>query len=132
MRKSFDLNFFAHHSLASKALDLFLKQKTAGQLLFNASKAAFNPGKDFGPYALPKAAVVALTKQFALDYGGDGVRSNAVNADRVNTGLFTEKTVAERASARGLKPDEYFKDNLLVQEVYALDAAWAFLRLALS
>ena len=132
LRKSFDLNFFAHHSLASKAVDLFLKQKTAGQLLFNASKAAFNPGKDFGPYALPKAAVVALTKQFALDYGGDGVRSNAVNADRVNTGLFTEKTVAERASARGLKPDEYFKDNLLGQEVYAVDVAWAFLRLALS
>jgi len=132
LRKSFDLNFFAHHSLASKAVDLFLKQKTAGQLLFNASKAAFNPGKDFGPYALPKAAVVALTKQFALDYGRDGIRSNAVNADRVNTGLFTEKTVAERASARGLKPDEYFKDNLLGQEVYAVDVAWAFLRLALS
>ena len=37
--------------------------------MFNASKAAFNPGKDFGPYALPKAAIVALTKQYALDYG---------------------------------------------------------------
>ncbi len=132
LRKSFDLNFFAHQSLAAKTVALFLKQKSAGQLLFNASKAAFNPGKDFGPYALPKAAVVALTKQYALDYGKDGIRSNAVNADRVNTGLFTEKTIAERASARGLKPEEYFKDNLLAQEVYGSDVARAFLHLALS
>ncbi|MCH8209042.1 MAG: bifunctional aldolase/short-chain dehydrogenase, partial [Nitrospinae bacterium] len=91
LRASFDLNFFAHQSLASNAVRLFLAQKTEGSLLFNASKAAFNPGKDFGPYALPKAGVVALTKQYALDYGSDGIRSNAINADRVRTGLFTEK-----------------------------------------
>ena len=77
LRQSFELNFFAHQILASEAVNLFLIQKTGGVLLFNASKAAFNPGKDFGPYALPKAAIVALTKQYALDYGQFGIRSNA-------------------------------------------------------
>ena len=129
LKKSFDLNFFAHHVLASNAVSLFLKQKTEGILLFNASKAAMNPGKEFGPYALPKAALVALTKQYALDYGRDGIRSNAVNADRIRTRLFSEKMVTERAAARGLQPDEYFKDNLLAQEVYDTDVARAFLHL---
>lgn len=132
LRKSFELNFFAHQTLASETVKILLAQKCGGVLLFNASKAAFNPGKDFGPYALPKATVVALTKQYALDYGKDGIRSNALNADRIRTGLFTEKFVVERAAARGLQPGEYFKDNLLGREVYALDVAEGFLYLALA
>ena len=132
LRASFDLNFFSHQALASRAVKLFLKQGTEGVLLFNASKAAFNPGKDFGPYALPKAAVVALTKQYALDYGKEGIRSNAVNADRVRTGLFTEKVIQERSAARGLTADDYFKNNLLEKEVYDTDVAQGFLELALA
>jgi rhamnose utilization protein RhaD (predicted bifunctional aldolase and dehydrogenase)/NAD(P)-dependent dehydrogenase (short-subunit alcohol dehydrogenase family) len=132
LRASFELNFFAHQVLASEALKRFLIQKTGGVLLFNASKAAFNPGKNFGPYALPKAAVVALTKQYALDYGADGVRSNAINADRIRTALFSEEVLKERAQARGLSPDDYFKNNLLQQEVYDTDVAQGFLNLALA
>ncbi len=132
LRKSFDLNFFAHQALASQAVKLFLAQRTGGVLLFNASKAAFNPGKDFGPYALPKSAVVALTKQYALDYGKEGIRANAVNADRVRTGLFTSEVIKERSAARGLTPDDYFKNNLLEKEVFDTDVAQGFLDLALA
>ena len=132
LRKSFDLNFFAHQTLASLSTKLFLKQKTGGVMLFNASKAAFNPGKDFGPYALPKAAVVALAKQYALEYGKYGIRSNALNADRIRTGMFSEKMIAERASARGLTADAYFKNNLLEREVLDIDVAEGFLHLALA
>jgi rhamnose utilization protein RhaD (predicted bifunctional aldolase and dehydrogenase)/NAD(P)-dependent dehydrogenase (short-subunit alcohol dehydrogenase family) len=132
LRQSFELNFFAHQVLASEAVRLFMIQKTGGVLLFNASKAAFNPGKDFGPYALPKAAMVALTKQYALDYGQFGIRSNAINADRIRTSLFSEEVVTQRAAARGLSADEYFKSNLLQQEVYDTDVAQGFLSLALA
>jgi rhamnose utilization protein RhaD (predicted bifunctional aldolase and dehydrogenase)/NAD(P)-dependent dehydrogenase (short-subunit alcohol dehydrogenase family) len=132
LRQSFELNFFAHQVLASEAVRLFMIQKTGGVLLFNASKAAFNPGKDFGPYALPKAAMVALTKQYALDYGQFGIRSNAINADRIRTSLFSEEVVTERAAARGLSADDYFKSNLLQQEVYDTDVAQGFLNLALA
>ena len=132
LRQSFELNFFAHQTLASEAVKLFQKQKAGGVLLFNASKAAFNPGKDFGPYALPKATVIALMKQYALDYGAEGIRSNAVNADRIRTRLFTEKVVAERSAARGLTPDEYFKSNLLATEVYDTDVAKGFFESALA
>jgi rhamnose utilization protein RhaD (predicted bifunctional aldolase and dehydrogenase)/NAD(P)-dependent dehydrogenase (short-subunit alcohol dehydrogenase family) len=132
LRASFELNFFAHQILASEALKRFLLQKSGGVLLFNASKAAFNPGKNFGPYALPKAAVVALTKQYALDYGSYGIRSNAINADRIRTALFSEDVLKERAKARGLTPDDYFRNNLLQKEVYDTDVALGFLNLALA
>lgn len=132
LRASFDLNFFAHQTAAQEAVNIFLKQNYGGVLLFNASKAAFNPGKAFGPYALPKAAVVALTKQYALDYGNDGIRSNAINADRIRTSMFTPDFIEQRATARGLTPDAYFSDNLLGQEVLDTDVALAFLHLALS
>jgi NAD(P)-dependent dehydrogenase (short-subunit alcohol dehydrogenase family) len=132
LRRSFELNFFAHQTLASQSVRLFKTQRTGGVLLFNASKAAFNPGKNFGPYALPKAGVMALTKQYALDYGADGIRSNAVNADRIRTGIFPPDFVEQRAAARGLSADEYFKDNLLRREVLDRDVAQAFLDLALA
>ena len=38
----------------------------------------------------------------------------------------------ERAEARGLTPDDYFKNNLLQQEVYGADVAKGFLNLALA
>ena len=101
-------------------------------MLYNASKAAFNPGAGFGPYAIPKAALLALMKQYALEGGQYGIRSNAVNADRIRTGLFSKELIEERARARGVHADEYFKANLLKREVTADDVARAFLSLALS
>jgi hypothetical protein len=55
-----------------------------------------------------------------------------VNADRVRTGLFTPDVIKERSSARGLTPDDYFKNNLLATEVYDTDVAQGFLDLALA
>jgi NAD(P)-dependent dehydrogenase (short-subunit alcohol dehydrogenase family) len=103
-----------------------------GFLLFNASKAAFNPGPNFGPYALPKAALVALMKQYALEGGARGIRANAVNADRVRTHLMSAEEIERRAAARGLEVDAYFRSNLLEREVTTRDVAEAFLHLALA
>ncbi|HVI01507.1 MAG TPA: bifunctional aldolase/short-chain dehydrogenase [Enhygromyxa sp.] len=129
---SFAVNFYAHHWLASQAYSVFERQGMGGFLLFNASKAAFNPGPEFGPYALPKAALVALTKQYALEGGALGIRANAVNADRVRTHLMSTEDVERRAAARGLEVDAYFRSNLLQREVTAQDVAEAFLHLALA
>jgi rhamnose utilization protein RhaD (predicted bifunctional aldolase and dehydrogenase)/NAD(P)-dependent dehydrogenase (short-subunit alcohol dehydrogenase family) len=129
LRSSLELNLLSHQSLAKAAVDVFLAQGMGGVLLFNASKSAFNPGKDFGPYAVPKAALVALMRQYAVDLGGSGIRVNAVNADRIRTALF-DGIVESRAKARGVSPDQYFKDNLLGRETTALDVAKAFAYLA--
>jgi rhamnulose-1-phosphate aldolase/alcohol dehydrogenase len=130
MRKSFELNFWAHQSVAQNAVRIMQAQGTFGCLLFNTSKQAVNPGKDFGPYGLPKAATLFLVKQYALDHGKDGIRSNAVNADRIRTGLLTGEMVAARSRARGVSEADYMAGNLLKREVTAADVADAFVYLA--
>ena len=130
LRKSFELNFWAHHSVAQQATRIMQAQGTFGCLLFNTSKQAVNPGKDFGPYGLPKAATLFLVKQYALDHGKDGIRANAVNADRVRSGLLTGDMVAARSKARGVSETDYMAGNLLKREVTAEDVADAFVYLA--
>ncbi len=132
LRESFELNFFAHQKVAQAAVRIMLKQSMGGCLLFNVSKQAVNPGPDFGPYGLPKAATLLLVRQYALDYGAAGIRANAVNADRIRSGLLTQDFIKERAKARGLSEKEYMSGNLLQREVTAEDVAQAFLHQALE
>ncbi len=132
LRKSFELNFYGQQRTAQAAVKIMLAQGTGGCLLFNVSKQAVNPGPDFGPYGVAKAALLALMRQYAVDYGGDGIRANAVNADRIRSGLLTEEMIAARAKARGLSAREYMSGNLLGREVTADDVAQAFLHQALA
>lgn len=132
LRESFELNFFSHQRVAQNAVRIMLAQGTGGCLLFNASKQAINPGPDFGPYGLPKAATLFLARQYALDYGADGIRANAVNADRIRSGLLTNDFITDRARARGVSEADYMSGNLLRREVTAGDVAQAFLHQALA
>jgi rhamnose utilization protein RhaD (predicted bifunctional aldolase and dehydrogenase)/NAD(P)-dependent dehydrogenase (short-subunit alcohol dehydrogenase family) len=125
LRRSLELNLLGHQRLARAASAVLLAQGTGGCLLFNASKSAFNPGKEFGPYAVPKAALIALMRQYAVDLGARGIRANAVNADRIRTALF-DGILEARAQARGVSVDDYFRDNLLHRETTARDVAQAF------
>jgi rhamnose utilization protein RhaD (predicted bifunctional aldolase and dehydrogenase)/NAD(P)-dependent dehydrogenase (short-subunit alcohol dehydrogenase family) len=132
LRKSFELNFFSHQYVAQAAVQIMRQQRTGGVLLFNVSKQAINPGPDFGPYGLPKAATLALMRQYAIDHGGDGITSNAVNADRIRSGLLTDTLIKKRAKARGVTEHDYLAGNLLGREVLAEDVAEAFVGLALA
>jgi len=132
LRQSFELNFYGHQRVAQAAVRIMRAQGTGGCLLFNVSKQAVNPGPDFGPYGLPKAATLFLVRQYALDYGSEGIRANAVNADRIRSGLLTEEMIASRSKARGLSEQAYMRGNLLGREVAAEDVAQAFLAQALA
>jgi NAD(P)-dependent dehydrogenase (short-subunit alcohol dehydrogenase family) len=158
LRASFELNFFAHQHVAQAALALFRLQdqvaagwsasagpaapaggagagegvsaRLGGQLLFNVSKQALNPGPGFGAYGTSKAALLALVRQYALEEGGAGIRVNAINADRIRSGLLTDTMIRERSAARGLSEADYMGGNLLGSEVRAEDVAEAFVALA--
>jgi NAD(P)-dependent dehydrogenase (short-subunit alcohol dehydrogenase family) len=130
LEESLQQNCLSHARVARLAIATFLAQGRGGCLAFNASKSAFNPGPGFGPYAVAKSALVALMRQYAVDLGPHGVRSNAVNADRVRTGLFAGGVAESRAKARGLSLEAYFSANLLGREVQAADVAEAFVYLA--
>lgn len=130
LRGSFELNFFAHLAVARAAATVMEKQGTGGQMLFNVSKQAVNPGKGFGAYGLPKAATFFLVRQLALELGGKGIRANGINADRIRSGLLTDDFIASRAKARGVSEQSYMAGNLLGKEVEASHVADAFVALA--
>lgn len=130
LRASLELNLLSHNHVARAAAEVMLAQGRGGCLLFNVSKAVFNPGPGFGPYAVAKSALLALMRQYAIDLGNSGIRSNAVNADRIRTPLFGGGVLESRAAARGLSVDDYFRANLLGREVLADDVADAFAYLA--
>jgi rhamnose utilization protein RhaD (predicted bifunctional aldolase and dehydrogenase)/NAD(P)-dependent dehydrogenase (short-subunit alcohol dehydrogenase family) len=130
LARAFALNLWAHHYVSRAAVRIMRAQGTGGALIYNVSKQAVNPGPDFGPYGVSKAALMALMRQYALEHGGDGITANAVNADRVRTGLMTDDMVAERSRARGLTAEAYMRGNLVRREVLASDVAAAFVHLA--
>ncbi|WP_197158693.1 bifunctional aldolase/short-chain dehydrogenase [Synechococcus sp. CBW1006] len=143
LRDCFELNFFSHQQVAQAALAVFRAQngwrrndlagdapRLGGQLLFNVSKQALNPGPNFGAYGIAKAALLALMRQYALEAGEEGVRANAINADRIRSGLLDEAMIKQRSSARGVSEDVYMAGNLLGEEVCAADVADAFVALA--
>ena len=132
LRESFELNFFAHQRVAQNAVRIMRAQGTGGVLLFNVSRQAVSPGPNAGPYGLPKAATLFLMRQYALEYGADGIRANAVNADGIRGGLLTPEFIKERAAAYGISEADYMARNLLGREVTAEDVAQAFLDLALA
>ncbi len=137
--KSLSINLLSHHYLSQQSLKIFKSQDyfnqnnkdlLGGQLLYNVSKQALNPGKGFGAYGISKSALLALMKQYALEEGHNGVRSNCVNADRIKSGLLNSEMIKNRAKSRGLTEEEYMSGNLLNSEVKANDVAKAFLYLS--
>jgi rhamnose utilization protein RhaD (predicted bifunctional aldolase and dehydrogenase)/NAD(P)-dependent dehydrogenase (short-subunit alcohol dehydrogenase family) len=132
LRQSFELNFFAHQTVAQNAVRIMLAQGTGGCLLFNVSRQAVAQGPYAGPYGLPKAATLFLMKQYALEYATHGIRANAVNADGIRSGIMTPEYIKSRAAAYGLTEAQYMSRNLLGREVTADDVAQAFLGLALA
>ena len=132
LRRSFEINFFAHQLVAQNAVRVMKLQGTGGALLFNVSKQAVNPGKDFGAYGAAKAALLFLVRQYALEHGADRIRVNAVNPDRIRSGLLNDDMIRSRAAARGVSEADYMAGNLLGLEVTAEDVAQAFVRQALA
>lgn len=145
LRASFELNLFAHQHVAQAAVAVFRAQDGAGlasspapapasplggQLLFNVSKQALNPGPNFGAYGIAKAALLALMRQYALEGGAERIRANAINADRIRSGLLDDAMIRARSAARGVSEAAYMGGNLLGQEVSAADVADAFVALA--
>ena len=132
LRAAFELNFFSHYAFAAEAARLMRLQGRPGQILFNISKQAVNPGRGFGAYGLPKATTFFLMRQMALELGADGIRVNGVNADRIRSGLLTDDFISSRAQARGVSEMAYLSGNLIGREVEAHHVADGFVALARS
>jgi NAD(P)-dependent dehydrogenase (short-subunit alcohol dehydrogenase family) len=65
-----------------------LVESGGGVVLNHASCSGYlQPPQGEGPYAAAKAGVLSLTRTMALEYGPQGVRSNAVSTGMIRTPL---------------------------------------------
>ena len=132
MRKSFELNFYGHQRVAQAAVKIMLAQGTGGCLLFNVSKQAVNPGPNFGPYGIPKAAALALDAPIRarLRRRRHPRQCGQCRPHPLRPAHARHDRLALE-SAR-LSEKDYMSGNLLGREVTAEDVAQAFLHQALE
>jgi len=107
----FRVNFFAPIMLARGLLD---ELKAAKGSIVNVTSIAGSRVHPFAgaAYATSKAALAALTREMAYDFGSVGVRVNAIAPGEIDTSILspgTEKIVAQIPLHRLGTPDEVAK-----------------------
>jgi NAD(P)-dependent dehydrogenase (short-subunit alcohol dehydrogenase family) len=79
-----ELNMTSAYLVARFALPRLL-EAGGGSLVFVSSRAAFEAGVGRSAYAATKAGVVALARVIAEEYGAEGIRSNVLVPDTIDT-----------------------------------------------
>src|SRR5947207_9435721 len=107
----FQVNFFAPVMLARGLLD---ELKAAKGAVVNVSSIAGSRVHPFAgaAYSTSKAALAALTREMAADFGAVGVRVNAIAPGEIDTSMLspgTEKIVEHIPMHRLGTPDEVAK-----------------------
>ena len=106
-RRALDVNLTGPMLVTRSALPAM--RAAGGAAVINISSVAAlvgNPG--ITPYSVSKAALLALTRQCAIDFGGDGIRVNAVCPGWVRTEL-SELQMDMLAARRGGDREEAFR-----------------------
>ncbi len=81
-----DVNFKGTYHGVAAAVPL-LRASGGGAIVNMASVSGLRPTRGEAPYSAAKAAVIALTKSAALEYGPDGIRVNCVSPGFIHTEL---------------------------------------------
>jgi NAD(P)-dependent dehydrogenase (short-subunit alcohol dehydrogenase family) len=84
--RSIAVNLSSVFYVSRVALPLFV-EAGGGVILNHATCSGRQPPHGEGPYAAAKAGVLSLTRTMALEYGPQGVRSNAVSTGMIRTPL---------------------------------------------
>ena len=104
----FQINFFAPIMLARGLMDELMAAKGA---VVNVTSIAGSRVHPFAgaAYSTSKAALAALTREMAADFGPMGVRVNAISPGEIETSILspgTEKLVAQIPQRRLGQPEE--------------------------
>lgn len=108
----FQVNFFAPIMLARGLIDELERAKGA---VVNVTSIAGSRVHPFAgaAYATSKAALAALTREMAFDFGRRGIRVNAISPGEIDTSILspgTERIVEEQIPMRRLgEPEEVAK-----------------------
>lgn len=82
------VNLLGAYIVSREAVRRMISHKV-GHIVSITSTNAYNPGPGAGAYPASKIALLQLMKQFALEYGGDGLRFNSIAPGFVDGGMST-------------------------------------------
>lgn len=135
-RRVMEVNAIGYFLLVREGIRMLKIQGLGGNVIINASKNVFAPGKDFAAYSASKTAGHQLGKVAAIELAEHGIRVNMINADAVfgdeehPSGLWAHVGPA-RAKSRDMDvaelPEYYRKRNLLHARVTGRHVANAVL-----
>lgn len=95
VHRMLDVNVRAHYSVAREAA----RRMTSGGTIVNiASIAGLGGGANISAYSASKAAVIALTRAFALELGPKGIRVNAIAPGIIDTPGVQDQLAPLKAS----------------------------------
>jgi NAD(P)-dependent dehydrogenase (short-subunit alcohol dehydrogenase family) len=104
-RRILDVNLTGTFLVAKHAIAAMLRRKRPGAIVNLASVYGLEGGESTAPYNASKGGVVLLTRNLALDYGPQRIRSNAICPGFIRTPMTaalndpTLKEVADRVVA---------------------------------
>src|SRR5690625_7769734 len=73
--------------LVTNAVLPHMLEQTAGVIVNMASIAGLVGGGGGAAYTASKHAIIGYTKQLSLEYGGQGIRSNAITPGAIKTSM---------------------------------------------
>ena len=76
--------------LCAQSFGAQMRARGQGVLVHVASIASHHPTANAGAYSVAKAGVVMLSRQLAVEWSKDGIRSNAVNPGMIYTALTAD------------------------------------------
>lgn len=89
--------------LTAQAFGHQMRLKGGGAMVHIASISGSNPQPLSGAYSVSKAGIIMLSRQIAIEWGKDGVRSNVVSPGMVETpmskGFYDTPGIRERRSS---------------------------------
>jgi len=107
--KTFDVNVKGPYYLAAKAIPLMLKNGK-GSIINVASIDGIQPAQGRVIYGMTKAALIAVTKGMAKEYGNQGIRVNALLP-----GFTDRKLASDLKNAAGIQ--KYMDANLAISRM---------------
>lgn len=122
-RRVMEVNATGYFLFMKEAARIMKLQGLGGNIVINASKNVFAPGKDFGAYSASKAACHQLGKVAAIELAPFGIRVNMINADAIfgdedNPSGLWKAVGPSRARRRRLEPGElpeYYRGRNLLK-----------------
>ena len=122
--KVFSINLDANFSLLREVYPMLKVSPNKGRVVFIGSKNVHAPGPGAAAYSASKAALNQLMRVLAMEWGGDGIRLNALHPNAVfDTSIWTDDVLNYRAKNYGLSVDEYKANNILRVEIKSSDVS---------